>query len=246
MNKSILIAVSLVFLLTLSCQNKPKKDSKDPTTIEVKVERTDSISKATVITKKMISGKESEEIQVFEGTYQEVMKKVDLITANHSDEVSDKEIIRETVKKVQFQLDPKSGSSTQGKVTLTERNGKVTFEATISGLSEGIHAIHIHEKADCSSEDGKSSGGHWNPTFENHGAWGAKDGYHRGDIGNFSADTSGKGMVSFSTDLWCLDCDDPVKNIIGKAVIVHQGKDDLVSQPSGAAGARISCAGIIF
>jgi Cu-Zn family superoxide dismutase len=53
-------------------------------------------------------------------------------------------------------------------------------------------------------------------------------------------------MVSFSTDLWCLDCDDPVKNIIGKAVIVHQGKDDLVSQPSGAAGARISCAGIIF
>ena len=35
------------------------------------------------------------------------------------------------------------------------------------------------------------------------------------------------------------------KNIIGKAVIVHQGQDDLHSQPSGAAGARVSCAGVI-
>jgi Cu-Zn family superoxide dismutase len=32
---------------------------------------------------------------------------------------------------------------------------------------------------------------------------------------------------------------------MGKAIIVHQGEDDLTSQPSGAAGSRISCAGII-
>jgi Cu-Zn family superoxide dismutase len=156
------------------------------------------------------------------------------------------QIIRKTVKKVQFQLDPKSASTTQGDVTLTEEDGKVTFEANISGLSQGVHAIHIHQKADCSSDDGKSSGGHWNPTFEDHGAWGSETGFHRGDIGNFNADASGNGKVVFSTDLWCLDCDDPVKNLMGKAVIVHQGKDDLVSQPSGAAGARVSCAGIIY
>jgi Cu-Zn family superoxide dismutase len=42
-----------------------------------------------------------------------------------------------------------------------------------------------------------------------------------------------------------LGCDDANKNIIGKAIIVHQGTDDLISQPSGAAGARVSCAGII-
>jgi Cu-Zn family superoxide dismutase len=47
------------------------------------------------------------------------------------------------------------------------------------------------------------------------------------------------------TDEWCMDCEDETKNIIGKAVIVHQGTDDLVSQPSGAAGARVSCTGII-
>jgi Cu-Zn family superoxide dismutase len=42
-----------------------------------------------------------------------------------------------------------------------------------------------------------------------------------------------------------LGCDDETKNVLGKAIIVHQGTDDLTSQPSGAAGARISCAGII-
>lgn len=246
MNKITLISIGLSFLLTLSCQNNSKKNSVNPTTIEVKVDRSDSISKARVVTKKMVNGMESEEIQIFEGTYQEVMKKVDLITANYPDVDAKKENIRKTIKKIQFKLDPKSGSSTQGKVTLTEEDGAVTFEATINGLSEGVHAIHIHEKADCSSDDGKSSGGHWNPTFENHGAWGAESGFHRGDIGNFSADASGIGKVRFSTDLWCLDCDDPVKKVIGKAVIVHQGEDDLVSQPSGAAGARISCAGIIY
>ena len=52
-------------------------------------------------------------------------------------------------------------------------------------------------------------------------------------------------MIQFQTDQWCLGCDDESKNLLGKAIIVHQGKDDLISQPSGAAGARVSCAGII-
>ena len=241
--KRILFTVGLSLLLAIGCQNNPKKEKETPKTVEVKVEKTDSLTKATVITIRTENGQVSEEIQVFEGTHEEVMEKVSLLT---EDSKSEAEIVRNTVKKVQFQLDPKSGSSTQGKVTLTEEDGKVTFEANISGLSEGVHAIHIHQKADCSSDDGKSSGGHWNPTFEDHGAWGSETGFHRGDIGNFDADASGIGTVVFSTDLWCLDCDDPVKNVMGKAVIVHQGEDDLVSQPSGAAGARISCAGIIY
>ena len=58
-------------------------------------------------------------------------------------------------------------------------------------------------------------------------------------------DENGIGSISMSTDQWCIGCDDPAKDILGKAVIIHQGKDDLVSQPSGAAGARVSCGGII-
>ena len=118
--------------------------------------------------------------------------------------------------------------------------------AKISGLKPGVHAIHVHETADSSSDDAKSSGGHWNPTGQPHGKWGTEDGaYHRGDIGNFVADENGEGTVNFHTELWCIGCEDETKNIVGKAIIVHEGEDDLTSQPSGAAGKRVSCAGII-
>ena len=150
-----------------------------------------------------------------------------------------------TVESIQFNMEPKSDSNVQGTVKFTEEDGKVKMLATLSGLSEGEHAIHIHEKADCSSADGKSTGGHWNPTAQPHGKWGVAEGYHRGDIGNFVADAEGNATKEFSTDQWCIGCDDETKNILGKAVIVHQGVDDFTSQPSGAAGARVSCTGII-
>jgi Cu-Zn family superoxide dismutase len=149
------------------------------------------------------------------------------------------------VEVIKFSMEPKSNSTVKGEVTFTQEEGKVKMMATFSGLSEGEHAIHLHEKADCSSDDGKSSGGHWNPTHEPHGKWGVTEGYHKGDIGNLVADAEGNATLEFSTDQWCIGCDDENKNILGKAVIVHQGVDDFTSQPSGAAGARISCTGVI-
>ncbi|MBT8186009.1 MAG: superoxide dismutase family protein [Eudoraea sp.] len=157
-----------------------------------------------------------------------------------------KEVVEEiNVESIQFKMEPKSDSNVEGVVNFTEEEGMVKMIATLSGLTPGEHAIHIHEKADCSSDDGKSTGGHWNPTSQPHGKWLAAEGYHRGDIGNFLADADGTATVEFSTDQWCIGCDDETKNILGKAVIVHQGVDDFTSQPSGAAGARISCTGII-
>ncbi|MCM4163077.1 MULTISPECIES: superoxide dismutase family protein [unclassified Arenibacter] len=149
------------------------------------------------------------------------------------------------VKTLKFSMEPKSDSNVEGEVSFTEENGTVSMKASLTGLTPGEHAIHIHEKADCSSADGKSTGGHWNPTFATHGKWGSTEGYHRGDIGNFVADSQGNATVEFSTDEWCLGCADDTKNLIGKGVIVHQGVDDYVTQPTGDAGGRISCAGII-
>jgi len=156
-----------------------------------------------------------------------------------------KEEVTSNINVIKFALEPKSDSHVSGTVTFTEENGFVTMVAEMEGLTEGIHAIHIHEKADCSSLDGKSTGGHWNPTAQPHGKWDAAEGYHKGDIGNFTADASGKGSITFTTDQWCIGCGDETKDILGKAVIVHAGTDDYVTQPTGDAGGRISCAGII-
>jgi len=101
-----------------------------------------------------------------------------------------------TEKKLSIALSPKSDSNVQGTINFTEKNGLVSMVGTITGLEEGEHAIHIHEKADCSSADGKSSGGHWNPTAQPHGAWGDETGYHKGDIGNFKTNASGRATVT--------------------------------------------------
>jgi superoxide dismutase, Cu-Zn family len=138
----------------------------------------------------------------------------------------------------------KSESNVSGTANFIEKNGKVTFTAKISGLSPGEHAIHIHEKADCSAADGSSAGGHWNPTFKKHGKWGVGE-YHKGDIGNFTADANGNGTVTFTTNEWCIGCEDETKNIVGKGLIVHKGVDDFTSQPAGNAGARVACSAII-
>ena len=141
-------------------------------------------------------------------------------------------------------LESKSDSKVLGTANFTEKNGIVTFTANMSGLSPGIHAIHLHEKSDCSSADGSSAGGHWNPTFKKHGKWGDTE-FHKGDIGNFIADANGNGKINFSTSEWCIGCEDETKNIVGKSIIVHKGSDDFVSQPAGNAGARQACSAII-
>lgn len=141
-------------------------------------------------------------------------------------------------------LEPKSNSNVTGTATFSEKNGMVTFEAKISGLKPGVHAIHIHEKADCSSGDAASAGGHWNPTLTKHGKWTDAD-HHKGDIGNFTADEKGNGTITLKTDEWCIGCGDTNKDILGKGLIVHDKADDFITQPTGNAGARVACSAII-
>lgn len=162
------------------------------------------------------------------------------------EEIEIEETLEEdTTKKLSITLSPKSGSNVEGTVNFTEKNGIVTMVGTFTGLEEGEHAIHIHEKADCSAADGTSAGGHWNPTGQPHGAWGSATGFHKGDIGNINVNANGRGEISLSTDEWCIGCGDDTRDILGKAIIVHIDADDLTTQPTGAAGARIACAGII-
>ncbi len=152
---------------------------------------------------------------------------------------------QEAPKTLAVTIESKSDSNAKGEVYFTEENGTVKMEARFSGLKPGTHAIHLHEKSDCSAADASSAGGHWNPTHEKHGKWGDADGYHKGDIGNFEADKDGNGSITFETDEWCIGCGDETKDILGKSVIVHAGKDDFKSQPSGDAGSRVACGGVI-
>ena len=143
-------------------------------------------------------------------------------------------------KSVAVPMSSKSGSDVSGVIEFMQTEEGVTMNVDLEGLTQGTHAIHIHQNGDCSSDDGKSAGGHWDPTMEDHGKWG-EGMYHSGDIGNLEVSEDGKATLEFTTGKWCIGCDDEMKNIIGKGVIVHASADDFKSQPSGAAGARVAC-----
>ncbi len=146
----------------------------------------------------------------------------------------------EDSKSIVVPMQSKSGSNVTGSIAFTETDGVVEMNVNLTGLTPGLHAIHLHENGDCSSDDAKSAGGHWNPNAKEHGSW-AEGTNHMGDIGNLEAGEDGNASLTFSTNEWCIGCEDETKNIVGKGVIVHATADDFESQPSGAAGAREAC-----
>jgi len=136
-------------------------------------------------------------------------------------------------------LEPRGGSKVKGRAEFSEADGKVTLVLTVTGLTPGEHAFHLHEKGDCSAPDATSAGGHWNPTSEAHGKWGAHP-FHRGDVANLVAGADGRATLTFSTDLWSIG-GDASRDVIGRALIVHAKADDFTTQPTGGAGGRVAC-----
>ena len=137
-----------------------------------------------------------------------------------------------------------SGSEVTGTAVFKKNGDSITLTVEIQNAAPGEHAVHIHEVGDCSSPDGKSAGGHWNPTEVAHGEWGEGE-FHLGDIGNMTVAGDGTGKIELTTDQWEMGTGS-IRDIVGKGIIVHAGADDFTSQPSGAAGARIGCGAIVL
>jgi Cu-Zn family superoxide dismutase len=131
-------------------------------------------------------------------------------------------------------------TAVQGNATFHQLDGKVemVLNLTIPSKANSSVAVHLHEHGDC-GDMGMGAHGHWNPTNKNHGKWGSES-FHSGDIGNVQLDADGKGSLTLDTNLWTIG-GDSTTNILNRAVIVHGGVDDFVTQPTGNAGGRIGC-----
>ncbi len=135
-------------------------------------------------------------------------------------------------------IEGKSGSSLSGHATFKEVRGGVLVEISVENAPPGWHAVHVHEHGDCSADDGTSAGGHFNPGGVAHGSPHAPE-HHAGDLGNMWVNAKGQGRhVILMPEL---SVDGGSNAVRRRAIIVHAGADDLVSQPTGAAGGRIGC-----
>lgn len=138
------------------------------------------------------------------------------------------------------ELQPTAGSTVTGKVHFVQHaDGGVRVSGQVSGLKPNSeHGFHIHENGDCSSADGSSAGGHFNPGNSAHGKHG-QGVQHVGDLMSLRANASGMAVVQYETQQISLNANS--KNIANRALIVHADPDDFTTQPTGNAGARLAC-----
>lgn len=135
-------------------------------------------------------------------------------------------------------VEARSGSSLHGLARFVAVNGGVEVTITLEGAPPGWHAVHIHENGDCSAADASSAGGHFNPGGVDHGSPHAAV-HHAGDLGSMWVKDDGTGYHKvFMPELTIAAGD---HSVVGRSIIVHEKIDDLVTQPTGAAGGRIGC-----
>jgi len=131
-----------------------------------------------------------------------------------------------------------------GAVTLTQTPDGVLLALSVKGLPAGEHAFHVHAIGKCEAPF-TTAGGHFNPGAKKHGMM-AAEGSHAGDMPNLHIPASGELAVEVLNAAITLEKGKPnsVFDADGSAVIIHAGKDDYKTDPTGDAGGRIAC-GII-
>jgi superoxide dismutase, Cu-Zn family len=136
-------------------------------------------------------------------------------------------------------LEPTRGNVTAGTASFQQQADQLMLHVRVDGLKPGQeHGFHIHEKGDCSSGDGMSAGGHFNPGGKPHGAHTSPE-RHAGDLPSLKADAAGR--VDMRVQLTGLAIGSGTTDIVGRGLIVHAMPDDFKTQPTGNAGARLAC-----
>lgn len=134
-------------------------------------------------------------------------------------------------------IHPTEGNDLSGTVIFEKTADGTLIDAEVNGLETGKHGFHIHQYGNCTAPDGTSAGGHFNPEGVDHGAP-TDEIRHVGDMGNLPANEEGTATLEYTDPLIKLN---GPNSVIGRGIIIHSGQDDLTSQPTGAAGARLGC-----
>ncbi len=147
-----------------------------------------------------------------------------------------------------------AATAQNGKATLKDAGGKevgsaqlsqtphgVLVRLTLKGVPAGEHAFHIHQTGKCEAPF-TTAGGHFNPGTKKHGIM-AADGPHAGDMPNLHIPADGNLAIEVVNAAVTLDKDKPnsLYKPEGTALIIHAGKDDYKTDPTGDAGGRIAC-----
>jgi superoxide dismutase, Cu-Zn family len=136
-------------------------------------------------------------------------------------------------------LQPTKGNKAFGEATFEPAGDKVRVIVFAQGLRpEREHGFHIHEAGDCSSGDGMSAKGHFNPHGKPHGDPKSAE-RHAGDLPSLKAGKDGRAKLDVTVDAITIGAGPT--GIVGRGLIIHADADDYKTQPTGNTGARLAC-----
>ncbi len=124
-----------------------------------------------------------------------------------------------------------------GSVTASDGSSGLTIAISATGLTPGVHGVHIHTTGKCEAPGFTTAGAHWNPSGKMHGSENPM-GPHEGDLPNLTAGPDGSGTLTYTiagaSVASMLDTD-------GAAFVIHASADDYKTDPTGNSGGRIAC-----
>lgn len=124
---------------------------------------------------------------------------------------------------------------------------------SVTGLTPGLHAVHIHAVGDCTPPCTAAGShldlgpfGHNTPVTDNHP-------YHSGDLVNIDVDSNGRGLLRTTTNRVAVSPDPPGRlpgreltlfDADGSSIMIHALPDIYCPDPSDpncAGGSRVAC-----
>ena len=128
-----------------------------------------------------------------------------------------------------------------GTATLSEGASGLSIKLDVSGVADGEHGFHVHEKGDCgpSMKDGKmtaanAAGAHYDPKGSK--SHKGPDGTgHEGDLPKLMAKAGKIEQTVTVKDLKLAD-------VAGRSLMIHEGGDNYSDDPENGGGkGRIAC-----
>ncbi len=121
------------------------------------------------------------------------------------------------------------------------KGGGVSIDLDVKGLPPGEHALHFHAVPKCEGPDFMSATGHFNPATKKHGMQNP-EGPHAGDMANVTVAANGTAKTTVTNKNVTMGSEaNSLYANGGTALMIHAAADDMKTDPTGNAGARIAC-----
>ncbi len=130
--------------------------------------------------------------------------------------------------------------ASKGDLSISKIGDGLRLTLRASGISPGVHGVHVHMVGSCVAPDFTSAGAHWNPIGKQHGMQNPA-GPHEGDLPNIEIGADGTGTLTATIPGTLSDGANPMLDTDGAAIVIHAGPDDMKTDPSGNSGGRIAC-----